>query len=126
MYGNLYLEYNSLVSLVMQNKAEKVIDLLETESVDMRILNDIGCSKYPLPLYKLSLCNAILLDSDNWSESFLPVLEKRRLKAGQMPNAASYRIVPFNRQSVSLRQIAIKFSSAASKGAFMPYLLAGT
>lgn len=54
MYSNLYLEYNSLVSLVMQNKAAKVIDLLETESVDMRILNDIGCSKYPLPLYKLS------------------------------------------------------------------------
>ena len=78
MYGNLYLEYNSLVSLVMQNKAEKVIDLLETESVDMRILNDIGCSKYPLPLYKLSLCNAILLDNDNWSENFLPVVERNR------------------------------------------------
>ena len=38
MYGNLYLEYNSLVSLVMQNKAEKVIDLLETESVELQYM----------------------------------------------------------------------------------------
>ena len=50
MYGNLYLEYNSLVSLVMQNKAEKVIDLLETESVDMRTLLDYWDKRWNYPV----------------------------------------------------------------------------
>ena len=50
MYGNLYLEYNSLVSLVMQNKAEKVIDLLETESMDMRTLLDYWDKRWNYPV----------------------------------------------------------------------------
>ena len=62
----------------MQNQAEKVIDLLESGIIDTRILNDIGCCESPLPLYKLSLCNEILLDDDNWSESFLPIVECNR------------------------------------------------
>ena len=76
--SDLYEECNSLVSLVMQNQAEKVIDLLESGNVDTKILNDIGCCSSPLPLYKLSLCNAILLEDDNWSKSFLPIVERNR------------------------------------------------
>lgn len=78
MYSNLFHQFNDLVALVMQNQAEKVIDLLESDVIDTRILNDIGCCSSPLPLYKLSLCNAILLDDDNWSNSFLPVVERNR------------------------------------------------
>ena len=78
MYSNLFHQFSNLVALVMQNQAEKVIDLLESDVIDTRILNDIGCCSSPLPLYKLSLCNAILLDNDNWSKSFLPVVERNR------------------------------------------------
>lgn len=78
MYCNLIHQFSDLVALVMQNQAEKVIDLLESDVIDTRILNDIGCCSSPLPLYKLSLCNAILLDDDNWSKSFLPVVERNR------------------------------------------------
>lgn len=77
MYGDLLVKYKDLIALVMQNHAEKVIDLLESDVIDTRILNDIGCCSSPLPLYKLSLCNAILLDDDNWSERFLPVVERK-------------------------------------------------
>ena len=69
MYRDLFVKCNNLVALVMQNQAEKVIDLLESGNVDTKILNDIGCCSSPLPLYKLSLCNAILLEDDNWSKS---------------------------------------------------------
>lgn len=78
MYSDLFHKFSNLVALVMQNQAEKVIDLLESSVIDTRILNDIGCCNSPLPLYKLSLCNAILLDDDNWSKSFLPVVERNR------------------------------------------------
>lgn len=78
MYGDLLVKYKDLIALVMQNHAKKVIDLLESDVIDTRILNDIGCCSSPLPLYKLSLCNAILLDDDNWSERFLPVVERNR------------------------------------------------
>lgn len=78
MCSDLYKKCNSVVSLVMQNQAEKAIDLLESGNVDTKILNDIGCCGSSLPLYKLSLCNAILLDDDNWSEGFLPVVERNR------------------------------------------------
>lgn len=78
MFNHLCLKCDSLVSSVMQNQAEKAIDLLETGRLDIRFLDDIGHCKNPLPLYKLSLCNAILLDNDNWAESFLPVVERNR------------------------------------------------
>lgn len=78
IYRDLYEKCNSLVSWVMQNQAEKVIGLIESGNVDTKFLNDIGCCSSPLPLYKLSLCNAILLDDDNWSEGFLPVVERNR------------------------------------------------
>lgn len=78
MYNDWYLECDSLVSLVMQNQAEKVIDTIESGSIDLRFLNDIGCCEHSLPLYKLSLCNAILLDNNNWAKSFLSVVERNR------------------------------------------------
>lgn len=78
MYDELSVKCSSLITLVMQNQAEKVIDLLESGIIDTSILNDIGCCESPLPLYKLSLCNEILLDDDNWSESFLPIVECNR------------------------------------------------
>ena len=78
MFDQLCLKSDSLVSSVMQNQAEKAIGLLESGRLDLRFLDDIGRCKNPLPLYKLSLCNAILLDNDNWAESFLPVVERNR------------------------------------------------
>ena len=78
MYSILFHKFSNLVALVMQNQAEEVIDLLESDVIYTRILNDVGCCSSPLPLYKLSLCNAILLDDDNWSEGFLPVVERNR------------------------------------------------
>lgn len=50
MYSDLFVKCNNLVALVMQNQAEKVIDLLESGNVDTKILNDIGCCSSPLPL----------------------------------------------------------------------------
>lgn len=78
MFDQLCLKSDSLVSSVMQNQAEKAIGLLESGRLDIRFLDNIGRCKNPLPLYKLSLCNAILLDNDNWAESFLPVVERNR------------------------------------------------
>lgn len=42
------------------------------------------------------------------------------------PNALSYFIIPSNLPGLSFRHTAIKFSSATSKGALIPYRLAGT
>lgn len=78
MSGNFYPGYDILVTLVMQNQAEKVITLIESGVFDTRFLNDIGCCERPLPLYKLSLCNAILLEDNTWSKKFLPVVKRNR------------------------------------------------
>ncbi len=48
MYSNLFHQFSDLVALVMQNQAEKVIDLLESDVIDTRILNDIGCCSSPV------------------------------------------------------------------------------
>ena len=37
MYGDLLVKYKDLIALVMQNHAEKVIDLLESDVIDTRI-----------------------------------------------------------------------------------------
>lgn len=49
MFNHLCLKCDSLVSSVMQNQAEKAIDLLETGRLDIRFLDDIGHCKNPLP-----------------------------------------------------------------------------
>ena len=48
MYSILFHKFSNLVALVMQNQAEEVIDLLESDVIDTRILNDVGCCSSPL------------------------------------------------------------------------------
>lgn len=79
MYYDLQANLDYLVLLVMQNKAEKVIDLIDSGRFNQNLLEDIGCCESSLPLYKLSLCNAILLDSGGWSKEVLPIVERNRL-----------------------------------------------
>lgn len=69
---------NELLSHVMQNHAEKAISILESGDFNQAILEDIGCINQKLPLYKVSVCNAIILDNDDWSRSFLPVVRENR------------------------------------------------
>lgn len=69
---------NELLSHVMQNHAEKAISILELGDFNQAILEDIGCGSQKLPLYKVSVCNAIILSNDNWDRSFLPVVRENR------------------------------------------------
>lgn len=71
-------DLDELVALVMQNKAEQVIELIESGNFDKSLLEDVGCCEHPLPLYKLSLCNKILLDTDGWSCDALSTIEQNR------------------------------------------------
>lgn len=71
-------DLDELVVLVMQNKAEQVIHLIESGNFDKSLLEDVGCCEHPLPLYKLSLCNMILLDTDGWRSDILPIVEQNR------------------------------------------------
>ena len=48
------------------------------QSTREAILEDIGCGSQKLPLYKVSVCNAIILSNDNWDRSFLPVVRENR------------------------------------------------
>lgn len=71
-------DLDELVALVMQNNAEQVIHLIESGNFDKSLLEDVGCCEHPLPLYKLSLCNMILLDTDGWSSDALSTIEQNR------------------------------------------------
>lgn len=71
-------DLDELVALVMQNTVEQVIHLIESGNFDKSLLEDVGCCEHPLPLYKLSLCNMILLDTDGWSSDALSTIEQNR------------------------------------------------
>lgn len=71
-------DLDELVALVMQNNAEQVIHLIESGNFDKSLLEDVGCCEHPLPLYKLSLCNMILLETDGWRSDILPIVEQNR------------------------------------------------
>ncbi|MBP3454841.1 MAG: hypothetical protein J6K38_02500 [Alistipes sp.] len=79
MYGNWHPELEDLILLVMQNRAKEAIDLIESGGFDANMMNDIGICKSDLPLYKLSLCNDILLSTDDWREDFQPIVDRNRL-----------------------------------------------
>ena len=78
MYSDYWDDLDELVALVMQNNAEQVIHLIESGNFGKSLLEDVGCCEYPLPLYKLSLCNMILLDTDGWRSDILPIVEQNR------------------------------------------------
>lgn len=82
MYSDYWDDLDELVALVMQNNAEQVIHLIESGNFDKSLLEDVGCCEYPLPLYKLSLCNMILLDTDGWRSDILPIVEQNRQNCG--------------------------------------------
>lgn len=78
MCSDYWEDLDELVALVMQNKADQVIELIESGNFDKSLLEDVGCCEHPLPLYKLSLCNMILLDTDGWISDSLPIVEQNR------------------------------------------------
>ena len=70
---------NELLSHVMQNHAEKVISILESGDFNQSVLSNVYCCGLRvLPLYKISVCNAIILDDEDWSTRFLPVIRENR------------------------------------------------
>lgn len=79
MCYDLSSKLDKVVALVMQNQAEKAIALMESGGFDKHLLDDIGCCESSLPLYKLSMCNAILLNDDNWTKKFFPIVERNRI-----------------------------------------------
>lgn len=86
MYNDLWSGFDKLVSLVMQNQAERAIELIESGTFDKNLLSDVGCCKCSLPLYKLSLFNAILLSDDGGSKEYLPEVERNRQGCKDMLN----------------------------------------
>lgn len=86
MYSHYSKNLDESVALVMQNQAEKVIALIESGKFNKSLLGDIGCCEHPLPLYKLSLCNMILLDTDGWRSHFLPIVERNRQNCRRLLN----------------------------------------
>ena len=69
---------NELISCVVQNHADEAIAIIESGEFDESVLTDLKCCENPLPLYKLSMCNEILLRDGSWSEYFFPVVEQNR------------------------------------------------
>lgn len=65
-----------LVSLVLQNDAERVIAQIESGDFDPRVLENVGCCDCPLPLYKLSVCSYIYLALPEWVERMQPLIDR--------------------------------------------------
>lgn len=42
MYNDLWSGFDKLVSLVMQNQAERAIELIESGTFDKNLLSDVG------------------------------------------------------------------------------------
>ena len=78
MLDNIYEGLPPVVSMVIQNLAEEAIDSIESAAFDKSILEDIGSCSKPLPLYKLTLCNDILLSDEEWKDWFMPTVERNR------------------------------------------------
>ena len=76
-----------LVMYVLQNNAEGAIAILKEGNFHKNILTDLRTCRNILPLYKLSICNRILLFEDSdWSESILPLIEYNRKTCQQLLN----------------------------------------
>ena len=74
-----------LVSYVLQNNAEGAIAILKEGNFHKNILTDLRVCRKTLPLYKLSVCNRILLFEDSdWSDSVMPLIEYNRKSCQQM------------------------------------------
>lgn len=65
-----------LVTLVLQNDAERVIAQIESGDFDPKVLEDVGCCDSPLPLYKLSVCSYIYLASPGWVKEVQPLIDQ--------------------------------------------------
>ena len=65
-----------LVTLVLQNDADRVIAQIETGDFDPKVLEDVGCCDHPLPLYKLSVCSYIYLALPEWVERMQPLIDR--------------------------------------------------
>ena len=60
-----------LLTCVLQNRTEEVIHIVRSQNFDRQVLTDIGCFEHPFSLYKLTLCNVILTNTDmGWKEPY--------------------------------------------------------
>ena len=74
-----------LVSYVLQNNAEGAIAILKEGNFHKNILTDLRVCRKTLPLYKLSVCNRILLFEDSdWSDPVISLIEYNRKSCQQM------------------------------------------
>ncbi len=78
MFEHLWKNLDRLVACVVQNQADMAIAIIESGAFDEGLLTDLKCCENPLPLYKLSMCNDILLSEADWGECFRPVVERNR------------------------------------------------
>ena len=67
-----------LLSHIVQNNAKEAIAILKSGDFSRRILEDIGGFEAPLPLYKITVLNSIILSDKKWNEWFIPVVEDNR------------------------------------------------
>lgn len=73
-----------LLSCIMQNKADQAIAILESGDYDKDILKDVGAFINPLPLYQLTVCQAILLGDDDWDKNVVPTVERNRQECDKL------------------------------------------
>lgn len=72
---------SELLSHVYQNHADEAIAILKSGEFDKHILQNAG---YGLPLYKITKCNSIILEDDEWSESSMPTIIRNRMNCNKL------------------------------------------
>lgn len=77
---------NVLLSHIMQNHADAAIEILKSGNFNKYILTDVGCCSVLLPLYQLSICQDIMLSTDNWADFYRPVIERNRKEVSRLLN----------------------------------------
>ena len=80
LWGVVVCEILFRYDMTFDKKTNELLShvILELGDFNQAILEDIGCGSQKLPLYKVSVCNAIILSNDNWDRSFLPVVRENR------------------------------------------------
>lgn len=73
-----------LLSCILQNKADQAIAILDSDNYNKDILKDVGAFINPLPLYQLTVCQAILLDSNDWNVDVVPTVERNRKECDKL------------------------------------------
>lgn len=69
---------------MMQNCSSQAIHILQSGDYDHHMLEDVGAFENPLPLYRISVCQKIILSDMEWRDYYIPVVERNRKECNEL------------------------------------------